>query len=279
MLPMSNKTMMMPIETVWDHPPPDGEQKNSQTKKLQSLANKVDKMAGVFEEETRARQEQRQLMDDLHEDQLKRLDEIGVELDQEMAKLAAFIEAFMSRFNTEVKDLFHALHSELQSNVDRLTPRLTALEARGRVLHAGIEEERNERIRHYTEMLVPLKAQIKKLESNLQRESDIRETRGEEIQQQMLHANEALEMALDTEIAAREDRQQALDKDWLQEQERLVKRRDAVNDSCEESLRAINEEADKEHEARTMHQDPVVEGLTKFMEMFHADVKEKAEMG
>eukprot|EP00438_Fugacium_kawagutii_P003590 Skav221598 [mRNA] locus=scaffold1698:470245:478486:+ [translate_table: standard] len=55
---------------------------------------------GVFEEETRARQEQRRLMDELHGEQMKRIDEIEEELDQAMAELKAFIYEFMRKLGT-----------------------------------------------------------------------------------------------------------------------------------------------------------------------------------
>ena len=57
-------------------------------------------------------------------------------------------------------DTFVQLFSELSEQVELITPRLAALEARGRVLRDGIEEERKARIRHYTEILVPVKVGI-----------------------------------------------------------------------------------------------------------------------
>eukprot|EP00441_Pelagodinium_beii_P026110 CAMPEP_0197656254 /NCGR_PEP_ID=MMETSP1338-20131121/41018_1 /TAXON_ID=43686 ORGANISM="Pelagodinium beii, Strain RCC1491" /NCGR_SAMPLE_ID=MMETSP1338 /ASSEMBLY_ACC=CAM_ASM_000754 /LENGTH=325 /DNA_ID=CAMNT_0043232167 /DNA_START=43 /DNA_END=1020 /DNA_ORIENTATION=+ len=277
LLPNKNATMLKNIDTVFDEDHQKAD--HAQKKKLKSLANKVDKMAGVFEEETRARQEQRVLMDELHEDQMRRLDEIGAELDAAMAELAAYISKFMERFRTELKETFATLHSELTSQVDRLTPRLAALEARGRVLRAAIDEERQERIRHYSDILVPVKAQISKLEEGLEQEKSVREARAEEIQLHMVQAVEALETALEAEIAARVDRQEASHKEWHVEMDRLNARQERLEGVFDECIRGLNEEADQEHDARTVHQDPVVEELTKFMAKFHADVQEKAEMG
>ena len=64
------------------------------------------------------------------------------------------------RFRKELDDTFVQLFSELSEQVELITPRLAALEARGRVLRDGIEEERKARIRHYTEILVPVKVGI-----------------------------------------------------------------------------------------------------------------------
>eukprot|EP00439_Symbiodinium_sp_Y106_P020793 s1920_g2.t1 len=178
MLPKKNVTMLKSIDTVWDEEP-DDQKMYEQRKKLKSLAVRVDRMAGVFDEETRARQEQRSLMDDLHNEQMKRIDEIGEELDQAMAELAAYIVEFMRRFRKQLHDTFTALFSDLQEQVERLRPRLAALEARGRVLEDGIQEEKKERMKQYSEILDPVKVQIAKLEQGLIREQQIRqETEG-----------------------------------------------------------------------------------------------------
>ncbi|OLP92808.1 hypothetical protein AK812_SmicGene25349 [Symbiodinium microadriaticum] len=177
MLPNKNVTMLKSIDTVWDEEP-DDQKMYEQRKKLKSLAVRVDRMAGVFDEETRARQEQRTLMDDLHNEQMKRIDEIGEELDQAMAELAAYIVEFMRRFRKQLHDTFTALFSDLQEQVERLRPRLAALEARGRVLDDGIQEERKERMKQYSEILDPVKVQIAKLEQGLIREQQIRQVLG-----------------------------------------------------------------------------------------------------
>eukprot|EP00931_Biecheleriopsis_adriatica_P116017 TRINITY_DN91731_c0_g1_i1.p1 TRINITY_DN91731_c0_g1~~TRINITY_DN91731_c0_g1_i1.p1 ORF type:complete len:336 (-),score=108.44 TRINITY_DN91731_c0_g1_i1:106-1080(-) len=273
-----NPTSLKKIDTVWDEEPHDPKT-HEQKKNLKSLANKVDLMAGVFQDETRARHEQRQLMDELHDDQMKRLDEISVELDEAMRELAQFIDRFMEKYRTELSDTFSALFSELQEQVDLINPRIAALEARGRVLRAGIDEEREERIRHYAEILTPVKAQIAKLEQELIRENEVRQARADEIQKNMVHAAEALEHALDAEIAAREDRQKASDEEWTKEVDRLHVRQEHIEQACQVCIDGLNEDADKEHEARCDHQDPVVEALTKFMKEFHLDVQEKAEQG
>ncbi|CAK9021011.1 unnamed protein product [Durusdinium trenchii] len=172
-MPSSKKvTMLKQIETIWDEP---DDKMHEQKRKLRSLASRVDRMAGVFEEETRARQEQRHLMDELHGEQMKRIDEIEEELDQAMKELKAYIEEFMQKFRKELDDTFTALFSELRVQVERITPRIAALEARGRVLRNGIEEERQDRIRHYAEILVPVKAQIAKIEQGLNREEKVRQ--------------------------------------------------------------------------------------------------------
>jgi len=275
---LSDATMLRKkIETVWDEEPINAG--TEQKKKLKSLAGKVEKMAGVFESETQARAQQRQLMDELHNDQMTRLDEISAELEASMQELAEYIETWKQKFRDKLTDTFDDLHSDLQKNVEKLLPRLDALEARGRVLRASIDEETETRIQHNKEILIPVKAQLAKLEAGLVQEKGVRESRAAEIQQRMVEAVEALESGVDAEIAAREDRQVASSEEWKQEQVRLKGRYSSVQRSCDEVIAVMNQEADHENDSRIGGQDPVVEALTRFMQDFHSDIKEKAEMG
>lgn len=265
-----------PIETVWDDEPED---LTGQKRKLKSLAGKVDRMANVFEEETQSRAHQRELMDELHNDQIKRLDEIGQELDQAMAEVKAKIEEFMQRYRRQLSGTFEDLHEELQAWVDKLTPQMAALEARGRVLRAAIDEEREARLQHNAAILVPAKEWCRKLKEGILQEQMIRQARAAEIQKRMEEASDTIEKSIDAEIAARNDRQTHTAQDWQREQERLQKRQLQVEESCDDCIKSINEDGDSEYGARISAQDPIVQALTRFMQQFHADIKEKAEMG
>lgn len=278
MLPKKNVTSLKPIETLWDDEH-DDQKMHDQKRKLRSMASRVERMAGVFEEETRARQEQRRLMDELHGEQMQRIDEIEEELDLAMADLKKYIQEFMQKFRKELDDTFTTLFSELQEQVELITPRIAAIEARGRVLRNGIDEEKQDRIRHYAEILVPVKAQIAKLEEGLSREEKIRQARAIEIQESMEQAVEALDKSLDMEIVAREQRQDHIEQEWMREVDRLERRHKSVAEICDKCVASLHEDADQEHDARIGHQDPVVEILTKFLNDFHADVEEKALQG
>lgn len=265
------------IETVWD------EEKvvdpSSQTGKLKSLTGKVDRMAGIFEEETRARAEQRQLMDSLHEDQMKRLDEIGEELESSMAETARYLEAFAIKFRAQLGNTFDELHGELQAYVDMVAPRLSALEARGAALKAGIDEEREARIRENTLIVQPLKEQILKLQKNLDHEQAVRQARDAELTGMMDQAISSLESGLEAEMNARQQRQGATIEEWKVEQERLIRRQKSVEETSQNIFDKMTQDMTSETEARIGVQDPVVQALTKFIKEFHADVKEKAEFG
>eukprot|EP00933_Yihiella_yeosuensis_P063848 TRINITY_DN67102_c0_g1_i1.p1 TRINITY_DN67102_c0_g1~~TRINITY_DN67102_c0_g1_i1.p1 ORF type:complete len:354 (-),score=85.86 TRINITY_DN67102_c0_g1_i1:95-1156(-) len=266
-----------PVETVWDEKHID--EGDIQQKKLRSLTVKVDRMAGVFEEETMARHHQRELMDELHEDQMKRLNEISVELDQAMQQVKSQIDAFMQKYRTILGETFDVLHTELKDWVVHLTPRIEALEARGRVLRALIEEETEDRLEQNRAILLPAKDWCERLQVDLKQEENVRITRAADIQQRLEHATFHLEQQLDREIEARAKKQVTTGKDWNKEQDRLFRRQGEVDDVCRELIIDTNKEVTHENEHRILGQDPTVQALTAFMAQFHADIKEKAELG
>ena len=63
-----------------------------QSMKLSALAGSVDRMHSVFEEELRGKMRQRALMDELHEDQMRRLGEIGVEIEHSLGDPASHMD-------------------------------------------------------------------------------------------------------------------------------------------------------------------------------------------
>lgn len=265
------------IETIWD------EEKlvdpSSQTGKLKSLTGKVDRMAGIFEEESRARAEQRQLMDELHEDQMKRLDKIGDELENSMAELAKYLDAFTVKFRAQLANTFDELHGELQGHVDKLTPRLASLGRRAAALKAGIDEEREARIRENTLIVQPLKEQIVRLQKNLDHEQAVRQARDKELTAMMEQAISSLESGLEAETNSRQQRQGATIEEWKLEQERLLRRQQTVEEASQRVFDNMSQDMANERKARINVQDPVAQALTTFIKEFHADVKEKAEMG
>lgn len=265
------------VETVWE------EEKtvdlSSHTGKLQSLTKKVELMARVFEQETMARAQQRQLMDELHEDQMKRLDEISDELENSMAELAKNLEAFTEKFRNQLGHTFDELYGELQGYVNEAAPRLARLEERGQQLKAGIDEERTARIRENTQIVLPLKEQIVKLQTTLDHEKAVREARDSELTRRMEEAISALEAGLEAETQARSERLTATFQDWRHEIDRLQRRQDSVALASKMCFETTADDMSKESNARLNVQDPVVQALTRFIQEFHADVKEKAEMG
>lgn len=263
------------VDTVWE----DEKQLTFQGKHLASLAGRVDRIGAAFHGETRLRDEQNALVNELHEDQMKRLDEIGFEINTSIAELTVYMDNFIQHSRGLLQGTFDGLHGDLRARIDGLLPRLRELESRGRAVSAGLEEERALRTQETTEVLVPLREQIEKLASDLQREQKVRETRNAEIQNKMDAAVASLDAALDTEIASREQRVTETAKELQHDQEQLLKRQDKVEQGLDTLRDGIFEETDLEKEQRIAAQDPIVEALASFIQKFQQNAHEQSHLG
>lgn len=263
------------IRTVWE----EETKPTAHARKLASLAGKVDKMAHVFEEGAQGRARQRAEMEALHNDQVLQLDEVSAAINVQLGQLDDVMEKFMTRFRGNLESSFDAHHSNLRARVQQLIPKLEALDARNAALRTGLDEERAARIQENVEILGPVKEQIAKLETELVRERQIRENRDAEIRTHMKEAVTFLTHACRTEEENRKRRHADTATEWQQEQARLDRRQAEMDGTCKACLDTLHKETVQEKAARVGAQDPIVVALTKFVQAFQADVKEKAEMG
>eukprot|EP00421_Protoceratium_reticulatum_P054249 CAMPEP_0168492450 /NCGR_PEP_ID=MMETSP0228-20121227/70216_1 /TAXON_ID=133427 /ORGANISM="Protoceratium reticulatum, Strain CCCM 535 (=CCMP 1889)" /LENGTH=328 /DNA_ID=CAMNT_0008509215 /DNA_START=1 /DNA_END=987 /DNA_ORIENTATION=- len=272
--------MSEPVRTIWEDASDVKElPATGQSRQVSSLSEKVSRMGSIFEEESRARSSQRHIVKELHEDQMKRIDEIGTEIDGSIAELASHMENFVSSSRQLLKDSYDGLHGNLRGRVDKLIPRLRELETRAHAVQTGLEEERQARLRETSEVLLPIKVQIERLEKDLDRERKVRENRDVEIKQQMEQAVAALDGALDTETAARKQRVDAAIKECEEDHKLLLKRQDKMEHGLEEVKDELLKEMDLEQEQRIGAQDPVVEALTSFIQKFQKNIKEQSLLG
>merc|ERR1719373_1408527 len=152
------------------------------------------------------------------------------------------------------------------------------LEQRSDALREGIAQERAERIRQNEAILVPLKEQVARAAADLEREQEVRRDRDAELKQQMVDAVNSLERSCDAEKASREQRFKLSSEECNREQTRLLKRHENVEKECNVCIDGLSKENDLEHEARVGVQDPVVQGLTRFIQDFQRDIQEQAEL-
>merc|ERR1719362_1618988 len=116
-------------------------------------------------------------MDDLHNDQIKRLEEVAAEIDAALVEIDEHVEGFKQKFTGVLQSTFDELGSAVDDRMARLAPRLASLEKRGAALRAAIEDERAARLRETTTVLAPLRDQITRLGGSLEEEREIRENR------------------------------------------------------------------------------------------------------
>jgi len=263
------------VATVWE----EQEVPTPQGKRLGSLAGKVAKIGDVLHEEAQSREQQRGLVDELHKDQMKRLDEISIEIDGSIADLAVYMDDFVRSSRGLLEGTFSGLHGDLRARIDGLLPRLRELEAKGRTVRAGIEEEKAARARETSEVLETLREQIEKLAADLNHEQKVRETRNAEIQSRMEAAVAAMDSALDTEASSREQRVVETMKDCQLDHQPLMHRQDRLEQGLESLRDEVQKEAQLEKEQRVATQDPLVQALTSFIQKFQLHAQEQSHLG
>jgi len=259
------------VHTVWDE-----EAHRPDSKRLEGLSERI---GSAFEAERRSRAQQRQLVDELHEDQLLRLDEIATEIDASIAELVAYVDDFMRTSRATLEGTFAGLHSDLRARIEGLRPKVRQLEERRSAVRSGLEEERAARVRETAEILMPLREQIVRLDSDLRHEQQVHDARAAELRQRLNEAVASIDSAVDIEISSREQRVAATAREWQQEQEQLSRRQEKLERGLEEVQEELLKETDLEREQRIGAQDPIVEAVTDFIRKFQANAKEQSVLG
>uniref|UniRef100_A0A7S1SD51 Uncharacterized protein n=1 Tax=Alexandrium catenella TaxID=2925 RepID=A0A7S1SD51_ALECA len=257
----------------------DEQDTSGQGRHLARLADKVDGIGAILEGEAQAHRQQSALVEELHEDQMKRLDEISFEINGAIADLTVYMDDFIQSSRGLLEGTFAGLNSDLRQRIDGLLPRLRELEGRHQAVTAGLEAERAARARETTEFLVPLREQIEKVASDLEREQKVREKRNAELQEKMEQAVASLDAALDTEIDARAQRVTATAKEWQHDQDQLARRQDKLEQGLEALGSQLVQETNLEKEQRMGAQDPIVEALASFIQKFQANAHEQSHLG
>jgi len=239
----------------------------------------VDRMSAVFGEESSAQIQQRALVDELHEAQDQRLQEIDTEISDSIRDLVAHVDSFVESSAETLSTDFEELQNHMTGRFQGLLPRLKKLEARTRVLLDAIKEETGKR-KNDTEIIVaPVKAQLTKLSLDFERERQIRDSQCKDLQQKLEQAVLMLDSTFDMEFEARE---QCIANVVLEAQQDV----NQLSRWHEKSVKAIEgmrvqmaEEIDAERQRRLDGQDPIVEALTGFFQRFHMHITEQAKMG
>jgi len=261
------------LRSVEDDAPPETEQ----SKKLSSLESRVKQISSHLEEEIRARAKQRQLLEEMHEEELQKVEAVGAELDEQMAELTQFVSDFKRRYTEQLHGVYDNLQGRLDRAIEPAFPRLLALEARARKVRDGIHKEREERVRESERVLAPLREQLARLGTDLETEREICKANADEIDRKMREAVDALQGACAAEEAAREHKHAGMAQEIAHDQARLAtKQREVLEKSCAQLVADLSRELEQEQDERVANQDPIVKLLTDFVEQFQADVKERA---
>jgi len=263
------------VPTVWD------EQKvvTEQNQKLNSLSDGVEKMASVFGEERLAREENRRMMDLLHERTMEQIRDARKFMEKTMAELAKKMEEFVGKFDNELESTREELLLALKEKITVLTAQIKSLEKRGEQVQIGIHKEKAERIKETEDRLRPIRKQIAKLINSLEKEQRIRRRREEEMMKALEDAFENLNNTVDIEKANREQKQKDMLDDNAYELKHLINRQKKIELNAGDKTEELRADIQTEANFRVVAQDNVVENVTGFIQRFQENIKEEGEMG
>jgi len=263
------------IPTVWD------EQKavTEQNQKLNSLSAGVERMSSVFEEANRAREEQRRMMDLLHERTMEQIRDARKYMEEMMAEMRKKMEDFVTKFETELDGTKEELMIALKEKVAQMSAHIKNLEERAEKLQIGLDKEKADRIRETEEVLGPIRKQVAKLISSLEKEQRIRRRREEEMMKALDDAVENLNSTVDIEKANREQKQKDMLDDNATELRHLVNRQKKIELSTGDKTEELRSDLENEARYRVDAQNNVVENVTSFIQRFQENIKEEGQMG
>eukprot|EP00746_Dinoflagellata_sp_MGD_P111982 gnl/MRDRNA2_/MRDRNA2_48849_c0_seq1.p1 gnl/MRDRNA2_/MRDRNA2_48849_c0~~gnl/MRDRNA2_/MRDRNA2_48849_c0_seq1.p1 ORF type:complete len:300 (+),score=88.48 gnl/MRDRNA2_/MRDRNA2_48849_c0_seq1:55-954(+) len=263
------------MATIWD----DQKVVTEQTQKLNSLSAGVERMSSVFEEANRAREEQRRMMDLLHERTIDQIRDTHRYMEEIMAEMSKKMEDFVTKFDHELDGTKDELMTALKVKVAALTAQIKNLEERSRKLQAGLDQERADRIRETEEVLAPIRKQVAKLISSLEKEQRIRRVREEEMMNALDDAAENLNNTVDIEKSNREQKQKNLLEDNAYELRHLINRQRNIELLVGDKTEELRSDLENEARYRVDSQNNVVENITSFIQRFQENIKEEGEMG
>lgn len=247
--------------------------------KLMKLAQEVERMSEVFEEANRARAEERQLRDDMHQDLLRRIKLVQEYMKEETKKLSELMKNFTSKFETELQNVKDEQMTKLNTKVSVVNQNLGKLEAWSRDLDTAIEQERQDRLRETEAVMAPIRKKVARLEEDLVREQKIRQGREEDLMRDLTEATDSLNNTLDVDKFNREQYFRDLKSVAEVERQGLEKRQELVREETDLGLEKRRDGLTKEIDNRIVNQDSIVDTVTLFVRRFQENITEEAKMG
>jgi hypothetical protein len=261
------------IPTVWD----DHKEESDQHQKLNMLAAGVERMASVFEEEKRCRDEQRRIMDLLHKHTMEQIKYARKFMEETMAEMARKIEEFAAKWDNALDDTKEELLAILREKVAAMSASIDALEERSQKLQVGLDEEKAARKREIEEKVRPIWKAVAKLIDRLGREERIRRRRQQEMQKELDDGVDFLNNSVDILKANREQKQKDMFEDNEYEFRRLVNRQKKMEISTSEKIEEPIADLDNEISHREFIQNGMVSEVTSFIQRFQENVREEGE--
>lgn len=266
-----NRTM---VQTIQDDVAQRQDRSAASNAKLNILAVEVERMSAIFEEANKAREEQRKIMDEMHQDLLRRIQMTRDYMTQEAKRLADTMKSFTAKFEHELNSMKDELTKMLKNKIAQINHSLASLEQRHRDLERAIDVERQERIQQTEEVLGPIWRRVDRIIAELHAETKTRQGREQELMKQLLDAAESLNNVVDSEKFTRE--QQYMDFKKMSERERqgLEDKQVRIRQDTHLHLHHLQTDLEKEVDGRIENQDGIVDNVTVFIKRFQENIKE-----
>jgi hypothetical protein len=239
----------------------------------------VDRMGEAFVKESSAQVQQRALVDELHQEQDQRLQEIDAEISGSMRDLVAHVDSFVESSGETLSADFEELRNHMTARFQGLLPRLKKLEIRTQALLEAIKEESGKRKNETEIIAVPVKAQLTKLSLDFERERQIRDGQCKDLQQKLDQAVLMLDNTFDMEFEAREQSIAHTVFEAQQDVNQLSRWHEKSEKAIEGMRVQMTEEMDAERQHRIDGEDPIVAALAGFFQRFQMHITEQSKMG
>lgn len=263
------------VETIFE----EHKATTEQSRKMSSLSAGVQRMSSIFEEAAKTRAEQRRMMDDLHENTMKKVQITWADMQRIMGELTASMGDFVQNFRKQLEQTKEDLCRDQHQRVAGINAQIEILERRSVALQQGLDEERANRIRETEDVLGPIRKRVEKLTAALDKEQQIRLNREAELRKHLDEAVEELNNNCKIEEQNRQDRAAEIQADCEKEQGRLLKRQNQIERQTKIKLKELDQSLVDEKKHRLEGQDLVVAKVTDFIRRFQANVREEGEMG
>lgn len=253
--------------------------KDGQNVKLESLTQQVEAMAGVFGEANKARNEHRKMMEERHQDVLRRVQAVRTYCDQESLRLDRQVCSFRDKFEHDLERLTNDMLQKLDNKVTAINARIDDQEERVGELETALDKERADRIAQTEQILGFIKKQVDQLTDGLAKETKIRQAREQEITKRIVACKEEIDATIDKEKFKREQTCQRIKRDAELEQERLAKRQEGHAKYTEAALLTRQAAIEYETATRVECQDSVVDNVSSFIQRFQDNIREEGQHG
>jgi len=247
--------------------------------RLASLTNQVEAMAGVFNEANKARLEHRKMMEERHQDVLRRITSVRTYCNQESLRLDRQVCSFRDKFEHDLERLTNDMLQKLDNKVTTINARIEEQEHRVTELEVGLAKEREDRIQQTEEILGLIKKQVDSLTEGLAKETKIRQAREQEIMKQIVACKDEIDVTIDKEKFKQEQICMAIKKNAELEQERLARRQEIIAKDAHVGIQKQQASIEYETQTRILCQDSVVDNVSSFIQRFQDNIREEGQAG